>query len=221
MSRADRKCIDMKLFYTPIKGYVHTIETLIHYAELRDQIELVPTKPFDAACELAAINPLGKVPTLQLASGEYLAGGPVIYEYLDSLHRRRKLYPARGPQRFTTLRQLWMADGLFDTFVLLIIESWLQTTEQRPAYIARCWSKIVAMLDQIERDVPGYARLDIGQMRTVAAVQFLRLKMSAVGSACVGLDPKYDPLHERPALSAWLKPLARKKIFREPLIRLE
>lgn len=211
----------MKLFYTPIKGYVHTIETLIHYAELRDRIELVPTKPFDGECELRSINPLGKVPTLLLDDGQYLAGGPVIYEYLDSLHRRRKLYPARGPQRWTTLRQAWMADGLFDTFVLLIIESWLPQNEQRPAYITRCWSKIVAILDQIERDVPGYGRLDIGQMRTVGALQFLRLKMSTVGKACVGLDSAYDILAERPALTAWLKPLARKKIFREPLIRLE
>jgi glutathione S-transferase len=209
----------MKLLYTPIKGYVHTVETVINYAGLRERIEPVPTRPFDPESALPAINPLGKVPTLVLDTGEYLAGGPVIYEYLDSLHRRRRLYPAKGPQRWTTLRQAWMADGLFDTFVLLVIESWLPKEQQRPAYIQRCWAKVVGILDQMEQDVPGYARLDIGQMRTVGALQFLRLKMPSVGANATGLDSRYDFTVGRPRLAAWFKPMTRKKIFRDPLIK--
>jgi glutathione S-transferase len=181
----------------------------------------VPTRPYDEGTPLPTVNPLGKVPTLVLDSGEYLAGGPVIYEYLDSLHRRRRLFPAKGGQRWTTLRQAWMADGLFDTAVLLIVESWLPIEQQRPAYIARCWSKLVAVLDQMERDVPGYQRLDIGQMRTVGALQFLRLKLPVIGKAASGIDPGYDPLAGRPRLAEWLKPMLRKKLFREPLLRPE
>jgi len=211
----------MKLLYTPIKGYVHTVEAVLNYAGLREAVEPVATKPFEALNPLVGINPLGKVPTLLLDSGEYLAGGPVIYEYLDSLHRRRRLFPAKGPQRWTTLRQGWMADGLFDTFVLLIIESWRPKDQQRADYIERCMAKIIAMLDQMERDVPGYGRLDIGQMRTVGALQFVRLKMAQVGQAAIGLDATFDPLANRPALATWYKPLSRKKLFREPLIRLD
>lgn len=209
----------MKLLYTPIKGYVHTVEAVINYTELRDKIEPVPTRPFDADTPLPTINPLGKVPTLVLESGEYLSGGPVVYEYLDSLHRRRKLIPARGIERFRCLRQAWMADGLFDTFVMIVIESWLPQDQQRPAYIQRCWSKIIAILDQIERDVPGYGRIDLAQMRTVGALQFIKLKMPAVGQAAVGLDPRFDFTAGRPALAAWFKSMARKKLFREPLIK--
>lgn len=209
----------MKLLYTPIKGYVHTVEAVINFTELRDKIEAVPTRPFDSDTPLPSINPLGKVPTLILDSGEYLAGGPVVYEYLDSLHRRRKLIPARGIERFRCLRQAWMADGLFDTFVMIIIESWLPQEQQRPAYTQRCWSKIIAILNQIERDVPGYGRLDLAQMRTVGALQFLKLKMPAVGLAAVGLDPRFDFTVGRPALAACFKSMARKKLFREPLIK--
>lgn len=209
----------MKLLYTPIKGYVHTVEAVINYTELRDKIEPVPTRPFDADTPLPTINPLGKVPTLVLESGEYLSGGPVVYEYLDSLHRRRKLIPARGIERFRCLRQAWMADGLFDTFVMIVIESWLPQDQQRPAYIQRCWSKIIGILDQIERDVPGYGRIDLAQMRTVGALQFIKLKMPAVGQAAVGLDPRFDFTAGRPALAAWFKSMARKKLFREPLIK--
>lgn len=211
----------MKLLYTPIRGYVHTVESVINYAGLRERIEPVATKPFDADTSLTAVNPLGKVPTLLLDSGEYLAGGPVIYEYLDSLHRRRKLFPARGEQRFKTLTQAWMADGLFDTFVLLVIESWLPREQQRAEYVRRCFGKVVAMLDRLEHDVPRYDRLDIAQMRAVGAVQFLRLKVPTIFPALVGVEPGFDPLDGRPALAAWIKSMARRKIFREPLIRME
>ena len=209
----------MKLLYTPIKGYVHTVEAVINYTELRDKVEPVPTRPFDADTPLPTINPLGKVPTLVLESGEYLSGGPVVYEYLDSLHRRRKLIPARGIERYRCLRQAWMADGLFDTFVMIVIESWLPQEQQRPAYIQRCWSKVIAILDQIERDVPGYGRINLAQMRSVGALQFIKLKMPAVGQAAVGLDPRFDFTVGRPALAAWFKSMARKKLFREPLIK--
>ena len=57
----------MKLLYTPIAGYVHTVEAVIHYAALQDQIELIPTRPFDSGTALQKINPLGKVPTLHEA----------------------------------------------------------------------------------------------------------------------------------------------------------
>lgn len=211
----------MKLLYTPIKGYVHTVEAVIYYAGLEGAIEPVATKPFDADTPLVATNPLGKVPTLLLDSGEYLAGGPVIYEYLDSLHRRRRLIPAKGDARWRVLRQAWMADGLFDTFVLLIIESWHDPANQRAEYIQRCLRKIISILDQMERDVSTYERLDLAQMRGVGALQFLRLKWSAVARVSVGLDPAFDPFDGRPRLEGWYKSLARKKMFRVPLIRMD
>lgn len=208
----------MRLLYTPIQGYVHTVEAVINYAGLRDRIEPVATKPFDPATPLAAINPLGKVPTLVLGSGEYLAGGPVIYEYLDSLHSRRRLYPARGPRRWTTLRQAWMADGLFDSFVLLIIESWLPQAQQRPEYVARCWGKVTAILDQLERDAPAYGSIDIAQLRTTGALQFLLLKLPNVLAACVGLPAAFDPWAGRPTLQAWFARHSRRPIYHAPLI---
>jgi glutathione S-transferase len=208
----------MQLHYTPIRGYVHTVEAVIHYAGLRERIEPVPTKPFEPDTPLPQVNPLGKVPTLVLEGGEYLAGGPVIYEYLDSLHARRRLFPARGPRRWTVLRQAWMADALFDTFVLLIIESWLPREAQRAQYVARCQDKVVRVLDQLERDVPGYGRLDIGQVRTVGALQFLALKMPQVGAAAVGLDPAFDFAAGRPRLAAWFAAAARHPMFHDPLL---
>lgn len=208
----------MKLYYTPIKNYVHTVEAVIFYADLADRIEIVPTQPFDPDSPIAAVNPLGKVPALCLDGGECL-GGPVIYEYLDSLHKRRKLHPAKGPQRWTALRRASLAEGLFDTVSSLSMESWLPREQQRPVFVQRNWSIVLRSLDQMERDVPADTRLDIGLFRTVGAVQFLKLKMPELGAATIGLDPRFDVAQGHPQLAAWIKSMSRKKMFRTPLTR--
>lgn len=208
----------MKLYYTPIAGYVHTVEAVINYAGLRKAVDPVPTKPFDPGTGLSLINPIGKVPTLVLDDGEYLAGGPVIYEYLDSIHDRPRLYPQAGRARFTTLRQAWMADALFDQFVLLIIEGWLEPAAQRPGYVRRCWNKVMGILDQMERDAGSYVGLDIAQMRDVGALSFLDLKMKQVGEDVVELDPGYRWRDGRPRLAAWYESVAGMPMFTNPLI---
>ncbi len=210
----------MRLLYTPIAGYVHTVEAVVNYAGLRERIQPVPTKPFDPDTGLLQVNPIGKVPTLILDDGDYLAGGPVIYEYLDTLHDRPRLYPQSGRARFTVLRRTWMADVLFDQFVLLIVESWIEVGAQRPEYIQRCWSKVTRILEQMERDAISYAGLDIAQMRGVGALSFLDLKIRQIGGQATGLDPDFDWRAGRPHLAAWYESLSRDRVFVTPL-RLE
>jgi glutathione S-transferase len=191
----------MKLLYTPIKSYTHTVEAVIAYAGVAARIEPVPTRPFDAAPELPATNPLATVPTLVTDDGEALFGGPVIYEFLDSLHDRAPLHPLAGPARWTALRQAWMADGLFDATVRLIVEGWEES--KRPAYIERNWGKITRSLDQLERDAAGFRGLTIGQVRAVGALAFLDLKVSVLGGALAEIDATFDWRLGRPALAAW------------------
>ena len=44
----------MKLLYTPIKGYTHTVEAVIAHAGLAPRIEAVATRPFDPATTLGS-----------------------------------------------------------------------------------------------------------------------------------------------------------------------
>jgi glutathione S-transferase len=86
----------MKLRYSPASPYVRKCLVLAHEAGLAGRIETVPTATADPASGLAKDNPLGKIPALILKDGQVLFDSPVICEYLDSLHRRPKLIPARG-----------------------------------------------------------------------------------------------------------------------------
>lgn len=148
----------MELLYTPIKQYTHTVEAVIAYTGVAGRIKPVPTRPFDPETTLGQSNPLSTVPTLLTDAGESLYGGPVIYEYLDSLHDRPRLYPGVGGARWTVLRQAWMADAMFDATVRLIVESWEPRDRQRSAFVQRTWTKIARGLDQLEKDAAGLAR---------------------------------------------------------------
>ena len=145
----------MRLLYTPIKNYVHTVEAVIAYAGVADRIKPVPTRPFDPENGLAEINPLITVPALELEDGAPLYGGPVIYEYLDGLHGRDRLFPQDG-EAITTRRQLWLADGLFDCTVRLIIEGWVPQEQQRPDVLERYWAKIGGTLDALTQDAAAW-----------------------------------------------------------------
>jgi glutathione S-transferase len=208
----------VQLLYTPIAGYVHTVEAVINYAGLRGRVEPVRMKPFEADTPLPVVNPVGKVPTLVLDDGEALYGGPVIYEYLDTLHDRPPLHPRAGRERFAVLRRAWMADALFDQFVLLVVEGWLYGDRIREDHVRRTWGKVLAILDRMESEAQGQGPLDIAQVRAVGALSFIDLKMSQVGGQLPGLDPGCDWREGRPALAAWFTRVSTDAIFREPLL---
>jgi glutathione S-transferase len=208
----------LQLLYTPIAGYVHTVEAVINYAGLRGRIEPVPTRPFERDTPLPAHNPVGKVPTLVLEDGEPLFGGPVIYEYLDTLHDRAPLHPRGGRERFTVLRRAWMADALFDQVVLLVVEGWLYADRLREDYVQRTWSKVTAILDRMESEAGVYGPPDIAQFRAIGALSFLDLKIAQVGGHLPGIDPDYDWRVGRPALGAWFREVSRDPVFGQPLL---
>ena len=209
--------LQFTLRYTPIAQYVQSVEAVINYAGLRDSIKPIPTRPFDPACDLSEVNPLGTVPTLILDDGTSLYGGPVIYEFLDSLHHRHKLYPASGSARFPALRQCWLADGLFDSIVRIIIESWEPLESQRPQWTARNWAKVTRALDQLERDAIDWSGLHIGQVRAVGAISFLELKYPIISKAAIGLPAGFNWRADHPRLSDWYDHVAADPIFNHPL----
>ena len=73
-----------------------------------------PTGP---SPEVAAHNPLGKIPALVLEDGTALYDSRVICEYLDGLSTGTRLFPD-GPARWDALTRQALADGLLDAALL-------------------------------------------------------------------------------------------------------
>lgn len=159
----------MRLFYTPLPGYVHRVEIVAREAGLWHKLEKVPTNPFESPEALVAANPLSKVPTLIRDDGAPMFGGPVIYEYLDSLHDGPRMYPS-GPARWEALRLFGLAEGMFDAADLRVVELRRPEGEKSPSWIERYQRAVDRCLDRLEKEAPGFEGFHIGLINIAGAL---------------------------------------------------
>ena len=91
----------MTLHWSPRSPYVRKVMIAVHEMGLTDRIRTVRTIVGGTTphAELMKINPLGKIPTLELEDGTVIYDSPVVIEYLDTLHTGPKLYPLSWPER--------------------------------------------------------------------------------------------------------------------------
>ena len=78
----------------------------------------VPLMPFGSdKAELAAFNPIARVPALRLADGEMLVDSAVILDHLDQVAGTRSLTPAAGAARRRVLTLTAVALGANEKLV--------------------------------------------------------------------------------------------------------
>jgi len=112
-----------------------------------------PWSVWAEAEEIAAFNPLRRVPTLLLDDGEVLLESAAILDALDELAGgERVLIPGRGPERRAALRTVALAMGLADKSVSLLYEHVLRPDDaQSPTWVQRCQAQILDTLAYLER----------------------------------------------------------------------
>jgi glutathione S-transferase len=116
------------------------------------QFEHRPWSVFSDAAQVAAFNPLLRVPTLVLDDGEVLVESAAILDGLDDIvGDGRALMPASGQVRRHHLRICALAAGLGDKVVSLIYERAVHGRET-PEWMERCHRQIATTLDALERD---------------------------------------------------------------------
>lgn len=188
----------MKLFYSPIHGFIHKVLVVAHEAGIIDRIERIPTYPLREEHDISAINPLQKVPTLALDDGRALYGSQVICEYFDSFNRTSPLYPPAGDRRWDALRRLSLADQSFEINV--------QVTLARPAADQPTfewgWPKLLRAMDQMERDAAQASGFDVGHAGTLHMLSYFD-RAARQGYEMLGLQETYDWTVGRPALAGW------------------
>jgi glutathione S-transferase len=109
-----------------------------------------PWSTFGDAEQIAAYNPLRRVPTLVLDDGESVIESAAILDHLDELAGpARALIPESGPGRRHALKICALATGLADKAVALIYERALHR-ETSDLWITRCQAQIAAVLDVLE-----------------------------------------------------------------------
>jgi glutathione S-transferase len=191
----------MKLRYSPASPYVRKVMVVAHEAGLVDRIDKVTTAvvPVKANDELKAENPLVKVPSLTTDDGETLYDSPVICEYLDSLNKGSKMFPAAGPARWTALRRQALGDGILDAAILTRYEIGVRPKElQWGEWVDGQMRKVRGALDALEGErLDG--PFDIGTITIACALGYLDFRFATE-----------EWRRTRPKLAAWFAEVARR-----------
>ncbi len=186
----------MILHWSPRSPYVRKVMIAVHELGLLDRVRTVRTVAGGTTPhrELMKINPVGKIPTLELPDGTAIYDSPVILEYLDTLHDGPKLYPAAWPERLTALRRHALGQGMLDSALPLLAESFRPPERQSEPHMALWRCKLVACVDALEHEAEALASsgFTVGHL--------------TIGVALAYLDFRFSSLAWRdghPALSAW------------------
>ena len=140
----------MKLYGSLTSPYVRKARILVK--EKNIPCEFVIAGANDPGSPVPALNPLGKVPVLQLDNGETLFDSPVIVEYLDALSPPAWL-PAAGEARWAVLRFEALADGMMDATVARLLETRKPSAQQTADFIRNQEAKVARSLDFAERQL--------------------------------------------------------------------
>lgn len=107
-------------------------------------------KDFDRIREY---NPLGRVPTLVLDSGEPLIESAMILDHLDEqAGPQRRLLPEHGDARRRALRLMAFAIGAAEKGVSQIYEgAWRPAEKRHPPWVDRCNAQMHGALAELEK----------------------------------------------------------------------
>ncbi len=183
----------MRLHYSPASPYVRKVLVTAIELGLDDGITLVPSQVWDPDSDLPSVNPLGKVPALELDDGGVLYDSPVICEFLAAQVTQPALYPPPGPARWTMLRRAALADGMLDAAVGRVVEEHRRPQEFRyQGWCERLSAAVERALDVFEAEVAELPTLDYATLTLAVALGYLDFRFA---------ESDWRP--GRPVLAAW------------------
>ena len=187
----------MQLLYAPTSPFVRKVMVCAHLTGLVDRIQRLESAahPIRRDSRIANHNPLAKVPTLILESGQSLFDSRTICEHLAATGYATNLFPPEGPDRWRALSLQSLADGLMDAALLARYETVARPAEfQWPEWRAAQLVKVTACLEAIEAEAPA-----------------LHVDSPTIGDVTIGcalgyLDFRFPELQwrdSRPAAARW------------------
>jgi glutathione S-transferase len=170
----------MKLYTSPTSPFVRKVLVVADELGLGDQIQNVPVviTPTSPDAGLSAKNPLGKIPALELESGDCLFDSRVIISYLLSSSSAARQVLPEGDPGIRTLRVEAAADGLLDAGILARYETVLRPEAYRwQEWVDSQCDKVERALRWLEGNVElTPAPLDLGKIATACAVGWVRFR---------------------------------------------
>ncbi|AQZ31835.1 glutathione S-transferase [Pseudomonas sp. LPH1] len=185
-----------KLYYASTSPYVRKVMVVAQVLGLAERIEKLDSAahPIQRDERIATFNPLAKVPALQTPDGVSLYDSRVICEYLNA-SVDGALFPAKGPERWTSLVRQALGDGLLDAALLARYEATARPPEKHwSAWVEAQLGKINAVLGEIETQAAHWRSEpdDIGLITIGCALGYLDFRFA-----------EFDWRSEHPATAKW------------------
>jgi glutathione S-transferase len=196
----------VKLFYSPTSPFVRKVLACAIACGLADQIEKLPTDPWQSPPDLLVANPLSKLPCLVTGDGWALFDSPVICEYLD-FTGRGTLFPPAGAARWRALKQQAIADGITDAAVLWRQDAARPEEAARAAAMARQRLAMTRGLDALEAEPPP-DHIDIGTISVACALGYLdfRFAQEPWRLGRPKLERWFEAMRQRPEIASTAPP---------------
>ena len=194
----------------PHSPYVRKVRVVAHETGLADRLDIVETHVFDPATPLMGENPLGKVPALVRDDGSVLYDSTVICQYLDTLHKGPRLFPAEGEALWLALRRNALGDGFGQAATWNIRERYRPQGERSPSYMAYYERALDRSFKALESEAGSFGKqFGIGEISIACALSYVDLRYPdrAWRQSAPTLGDWYDSVCQRPSMEATpLKP---------------
>lgn len=176
----------MKLHFNPASPFVRMVTVTAHELGITGEIENVPTGeflPIKVNAQVAADNPLGRIPCLVTDHGSSIHDSRVICEYLCHHAGDKELLPDEPVKRFRLLTLQAMAVGLMDSGVALRYETGLRPEEKRwPDWIERQKVRMNTALDDLEANwKTELSSVNCGSIATACLLGYLDFRYADMG----------------------------------------
>lgn len=179
---ADRPAADrLRLRYAPTSPFVRKVLVVARELGVEDRLELVLADVWSPETDIAADNPLGKVPALATPDG-VVVGSTLICSYLETLADGRSVLPADPAARWQALRLHAVAEGIMDAALAFTMER-IRRPEDKvwQGWLDRQEGKVRAALEYLAAS-PASARagVDLYTITLACALAYLDLRMPHV-----------------------------------------
>ena len=193
----------MKLHGSAFSPYVRKIRVLLKEKNL--PCEFVLEDPWPDGSTIPAMNPLGKVPVLQIGPDKFLFESIAVAHYLDHLDGT-PLQPADAAGYWQS--QWWQAlgNGMIDAVIARVLETRRPADKQMPEKMTREEARIARAFGAAEREFAGGTFLAGGRFTLADLV---------MGVACQYIDLRYphDWRNQYPRLKQWFSGIAARPSF--------
>ena len=184
------------LHWSPRSPYVRKVMVALHERGLADEVRTVRTHadPMIPCEPLMRINPLSKIPTLELDDGRVLFDSHVIATWIDQHGSGPTLFPHDHEHRLMAERDEALGNGILDFALAWLTEARLRPESLRSsAMVAVYRRKLKSVTTYLDNEVTQMAErpFDIGHLTIgVALCIWISASTTKTGAAAMTVSPR-------------------------------